>query len=409
MKVLVVHDYGTLSGGAEHVSVLLRDGLRRRGHDARMFASTACPLRIENVADYSCYGTVSRARKILQVANPWAARRLRIVLREFRPDIVHLRMFLTQLSPLILRPLAGFHTLLHVGSYETICPLLTKTLPDGSDCRRVAGMACYGEGCVSLMGAARVLMQTGLFKRWRATIKLVVANSEWTRRRLVADGVDAATSVWNGVPVRPPRPPLSSPPTIAYAGRLVRKKGVDVLVRAMAAIATAQPEARLIVAGDGPERPELERLIAASGVESRVRMLGHRSRAELDVLLASAWVQVIPSRWEDPFPNVAAEAMMRGTAVIATRWGGVTEIVREGESGLLVGPGDVAALAASLRCVLDSRDFAERMGLTARAFALAELTEERFIGRFEKIYERLAGGDSALGTPGLPETMDSVA
>jgi len=152
MKVLVVHDYGTLSGGAEHVSVLLRDGLRRRGHDARMFASTARPLRIENVADYACYGTTSRGRKVLQAANPWAARRLRMVLREFGPDIVHLRMFLTQLSPLILRPLAGFRTLLHVSSYEMICPLLVKTLPDGSSCRRVVGMACYGEGCVSLMG-----------------------------------------------------------------------------------------------------------------------------------------------------------------------------------------------------------------------------------------------------------------
>jgi len=403
MKVLIVHDYGTLTGGAEQVAVLLRDGLRRRGHDARLFASTARPLEIENVADYTCYGTTAPARKILQVTNPWAARRLRAVLREFEPDIVHLRMFLTQLSPLILRPLAGFRTLLHVGSYEMICPLLLKTLPDGSSCRHRAGMVCYREGCVSLAGAARALVQTRLRNRWWPPITMVVANSEWTRRRLVADGVEAADWVWTGVPVRPARPPLVPPPTIAYAGRLVRKKGVDVLVRAMAMVVAARPGSRLIVAGDGPERPALERLIAECGLGSRVQMLGHRPRSELEVLLGGAWVQAIPSRWEDPFPNAAAEAMMRGTAVVASNWGGVTEIVREGETGLLVPSGDAEALAAALGRVLNDRDFAERMGAQARAFACAELTEDRFVERVERLYARLTIDAPAPRPTALPE------
>jgi len=98
---------------------------------------------------------------------------------------------------------------------------------------------------------------------------------------------------------------------------------------------------------------------------------------------------VVPSRWEDPFPNVAAEAMMRGTAVIASNWGGVTEIVRERETGLLVPPNDPAALAASLGQVLGDRLVAERMGAAARVLALAELTEDRFLDRIERLYARL--------------------
>ena len=118
MKVLIVHDYGVLVGGAEYFSVALRDGLRRRGHDVRLFASSAQPLPLENVADYTCFGTMSAARKLLQVANPWAARGLGEALRRFDPDVVHVRMFLTQLSPLILRQLEGYRSLLHVVNYD---------------------------------------------------------------------------------------------------------------------------------------------------------------------------------------------------------------------------------------------------------------------------------------------------
>jgi glycosyltransferase involved in cell wall biosynthesis len=395
MKVLLVHDYGTESGGAERVSLLLRDGLRRRGHVARLFASSARPLDLPIVADYTCLGTTSPARKVLQAANPWAERRLRHVLREFRPDVVHLRMFLTQLSPLVLRPLAGVPTVLHVGSYELICPLLTRTLPDGASCGHRAGMSCYRAGCVSLLGAARSLIQTRLTSRWRDSISVVVANGEWTGRRLAAEGFAPAESVWNGVPVRPARPPLEGPPTVAYAGRLVRKKGVDVLLRAFASVTAVEPAARLVVAGDGPERAALERLAVELGLGSRLSFAGHRPRAELDRLLGSAWVQVVPSRWEDPFPNVAVEAMMRGTAVIASGWGGVTEIVRDGVSGLLVPPNDPAALAGALARILGDRAMAERMGAEAREFALAELTEDRFLDRFEQIYRGLVGAPAA--------------
>jgi len=411
MKVLIVHDYGTLSGGAEQVSALLRDGLRQRGYDARLFASTARPLGIENVADYTCFGTTSPARRFVQAANPWAARRLRSVLREFAPDVVHLRMFLTQLSPLILGPLAEVPTLMHVGSYEMICPLLTKTLPDGSSCRHHAGMACHRAGCVSLAGAARVAVQSSFRRRWQSPRAVVVANSDWTRRRLEDDGIEVTERVWTGVPLRPARPPLAAPPTVAYAGRLVRKKGVDVLIRAMASIARALPAARLLVAGDGPERSTLERLVAEHGLEDSVHLLGHRPRAELESLLATAWVQVVPSRWEDPFPNVAAEAMMRGTAVIASNWGGVTEIVRERETGLLVPPNDPAALAASLGQVLSDRLVAERMGAAARVLALAELTEDRFLDRIERLYARLTsdGGPRERATVEASGTAAHVA
>src|SRR5688572_33418005 len=116
------------------MSITLRNGLQARGHEARLFASTARPLDIPNAADHTCYGTMAPARRILQVVNPSAVLRLHALLRTYRPDVVHVRMFLTQLSPLVLPLLRKVPSLLHIVNYDLICPLNTKLLPDGSPC-----------------------------------------------------------------------------------------------------------------------------------------------------------------------------------------------------------------------------------------------------------------------------------
>ena len=95
MKILLINDYGTPVGGAEVLTLALRDTLRRQGHDVRLFASSAGSSPDSQAADYVCFGTLSRWRTILQTFNPWAYVRLRRVLQEFRPDVVHVRMFLT--------------------------------------------------------------------------------------------------------------------------------------------------------------------------------------------------------------------------------------------------------------------------------------------------------------------------
>lgn len=391
MRILIVNDYGTLGGGAEHMSVALREGLRRRGHEARLFASTARHPGLENVADDVCFGSESPLRRLLQVVNPMAAARLARVVSGFEPDVIHVRMFLTQLSPAILPLLYGRRSLLHVVNYQTICPVNTKTLPDGSPCHHRAGMVCYREGCVPLAGVGRAAVQLGLWRRWRGAFDRVVANSEWTAERLRREGIEVSDTIWNGVPEAPPRPPLASPPAVAYAGRLVGKKGVDVLLRAMRDVVARLPDARLVIAGDGPDRHELERAAGALGLTPHVIFTGHLPRARLDALLAAAWVQAVPSRWEEPFGLVAAEAMMRGTAVVATRGGGLTEQVRDGETGFLVPPGDPRALSDALARVLENRDLAEAMGARGRSIALAHFREDATVEKFVALYRELCG------------------
>jgi glycosyltransferase involved in cell wall biosynthesis len=397
LRVLVVHDYAILAGGAERISIDLRDELRTRGHDARLFASTARSFPLPDHADYSCYGSNGWPRPFLQTANPWAARALGRALKEFNPDVVHVRMFLTQLSPLILPLLEHRRAILHLGNHQTICPVDTKVLPDGTPCTFRAGVACYRQGCVSVAGLARTALQLPMWRRHQNVFDHIVANSHALADTLRADGVAVNSVVWNGTRPAPARPPLNGPPTVAFAGRLMPLKGVDVLLNAMALVAGRIPDSRLRIIGNGPDESRLRSLVRELGLGEHVSMYPHVTRAELDELSGSAWVVAQPSRYREPFANITSETMMRGTALVATNTGGTPELVRDGVNGFLVPPGDPAALADRLIRVLSDRDGAERMGAEGRAFALRELTTDRMVDQFEQLYaDVLSSGDSPV-------------
>jgi len=389
LKILLVSDYAPPIGGAEIIALMLRDGLRERGHDARLFASRAESGPGDSHADYYCFGTTSSARTALQVANPWAYRRLRRVLAEFRPDVVHVKMFLTQLSPLILPLLRDVPTLHHVVWYRPICPTGTKILPDETPCEEPAGIACRRNGCLSLWAWGPLMFQMRLLKRWRDAFDLVVANSHAVKHTLGLYGIDDVEVVWNGVAVQPEPGPLSSVPMVVFASRLVRGKGGDVLIEAFGRVAKAVPDARLIVAGEGSERERLAKMIAELNLSSQVSMIGHVSREEMEGHFLGAWVQAVPSVWAEPFGIVALEAMMQGRAVVASGSGGLAEIVRDGETGFQVSPGDVGSLADALGRLLQNRNLAEKMGKAGREVAVTHFSEAAFAENFLRLYYRL--------------------
>lgn len=394
-RVLILNDQGAPTGGAELLTLSLREGLRSRGLDARILASTAGSTPASFAADYTCTGSTSGFRNMRRLANPSARRALAAALHDFRPDVVHLRMFTTQLSPLVLPLLAEVPTVYHASWYAAICPNGLKLLPGGVRCDEPAGPACLSNGCFSPPGWAAVMGQRALMRRWWSVVDRIVANSAAVGRALEAEGLGPVEVIPNGVPIRAPRPPLSDPPTVAYAGRLSPEKGVDVLVRAFSGVARVVPDARLVLAGDGPDRSRLEAEVVRAGLVDRVDFLGHVSREALESRLDPAWVQVIPSRVAEPFGLAAAEAMMRGTAVVATDGGGVSEIVVDGLTGTVVPPGAVDPLASALTDLLTRRDRAETMGQAGRERAIEHFGHERFVDRFARLYQTLCSEAAA--------------
>lgn len=367
----------------------LRDALRGRGHDARIFASNARPLTFPSEADYECFGTTSRARGVVQSANPWAAAALRRAMREFRPDVVHVNMFMTQLSPLVLPVIRGVPAIFHAVWYRYVCPTGTKMLPTRAPCRNPMGVACLRARCVPLHDWIPLMAQHAMVRRWADAFGAIAAVSEAVRDRLVEDGVTVDDVIPAPVPVRDSRPPLPEVPTVLFAGRLVRDKGADVLLRAFTRVHRELPAARLTIVGDGPERHPLEQLRHELHLTSAVEMRPHLARGDLERIADAAWVQAVPSVWAEPFGLAVAEAMMRGTAVVASSSGGVPNVVGDLDPNALVPPGDEHALATSLLAFLTDRARCERVGQAARRSALERFAAERVADRFLDHYTRL--------------------
>jgi glycosyltransferase involved in cell wall biosynthesis len=173
-------------------------------------------------------------------------------------------------------------------------------------------------------------------------------------------------------------------PALVFAGRLTAAKNLDVAVEAVERL----PDVSLVVVGDGEERAPLERAAGRAGVADRVRFLGARPRSEVLGLLAAADVAVLPSAWEN-FPHAAVEALAMGTPVVATRVGGVPEIVQDGVNGLLVEPGDATAFGAAVERLLADDELRERFRRAA-APSVERFAADTVYGTIERILQEAA-------------------
>jgi glycosyltransferase involved in cell wall biosynthesis len=177
-------------------------------------------------------------------------------------------------------------------------------------------------------------------------------------------------------------------PLIVSAGRLVRKKGFEYLIDAAALLAPRMPTLRVAIAGDGDLRDELTHRAATAG---NVRLLGSQSQDAVADLLAAGDIAVIPSVHDeagnvDGLPNFALEAMASATPVIATRAGGLAQLIDDGRDGALVAERDSPGLANAIEGLLARAGAAHDMGEAARAKVIRQFGWSRVAERFEHAY-----------------------
>jgi glycosyltransferase involved in cell wall biosynthesis len=217
---------------------------------------------------------------------------------------------------------------------------------------------------------------------------LIVA-SEWVRRQALATGYPAVqirTLAYFTSAALDVGPGPSDAPQVLFCGRLVREKGLDLLLRALARLAGPW---RLAVAGEGALRPAMTRLAERLGLSDRVRFLGWADRATLSRLYAESAVVAVPSRWPEPFGIVGLEAHAHGRPVVAFAVGGIPEWLDDGASGFLVPPYDIEAFADRLRACLESPTRAAAMGARGRQRVQRDFSPRSHLTRLFDIYDRL--------------------
>ena len=222
----------------------------------------------------------------------------------------------------------------------------------------------------------------------------VFTPSSYLRELALAWGVrpDKVSVLPNPAPRIPPLPDRDelrrafglNGATLAFAGRLTTQKSLGHALEAVA----AAPGVELVIAGEGPDRGPLEQRARALGIADRVRFLDAQPRERIVELFRAADATILSSSWEN-FPHTVVEALAVGTPVLAMEAGGVAEVVHDGVNGLLVAPGDTAALSEAVRRYFQEDGLRQQLR-TVAASSVAAYAPDRVFGELEATLARVA-------------------
>jgi glycosyltransferase involved in cell wall biosynthesis len=387
MKVLFLNEHYAPVGGAEQVMLSECRHLEAEGH------RTAVVYSVQNERSFGS------ERPTYLIPEPGHTResvgKVLGVLAQERPDLVHAH---GGGDPELLRAVCRrVPTVRTVHSQSFLCPGESKTYwRTGKCCPLAFGPRClvnaYRE-CCATRHPGRLLsryQQCGRNLRDAQELARLIVCSEYMRGELCLNGlarnrIELVSLFPACVPSADSAPaPTARPGTVLFVGRLVRAKGWELLLEALAA---SQSTWRLVIVGEGPDDEEVRQCVRRLGVSHRVRLEGFREGAALSAWYAAADLVLVPSLWPEPFGMVGVEAMAHGKPVVAFDVGGIPEWLSHGETGLLVPPGEVAGLAAAIEELLMSPERRRAMGQAGLAQYQARFTEERHYGLLKAVYE----------------------
>ncbi|PWU24586.1 MAG: transferase [Candidatus Rokuibacteriota bacterium] len=296
-------------------------------------------------------------------------------------DIVHVHSLYPRLSPAVLRTVPrAIPVVMTLHNFRLMC-LPATYLRGGAICEDCASRlpwrgvmhACYRDsrsasGALALSLAIHRLL--GTFSR----VDQFLAVSQFVREKHVEAGLpDSRVAVKPNFAWPTARRSGAGGPLL-YVGRIAPEKGLDTIIRALPA------SLELVVAGDGPDRARLE-----SQASSNVRFLGQVDTADVESLLRSARALVVPSRWYEGQPRAIVEAFAAGVPVLASRIGGLPELIEDGVDGYLVEPSEVPAWRAALYRFADDAE-AQRLGDGAYRKWKASFTPPTALSGLEAAY-----------------------
>ena len=369
---------------------LLRDSLIAQGHEVLVVATDKNSVGHDVFADVMVPaisgGSARRLTRYAFYAEAYST--LRRLVRRFRPDVVHFHT-VGEFSPSVLLAARGVPFIVTVhGPEDFTLELLPWQLP-ASDYKHHS----YQWGDITTKGRLRYaylrFFQRPLYLLALRKCARFVAPSRFMAHVLAEEApAQLIEQIYNGIDLPEPLP-VTTESRLLFVGRLEAVKGVDVLLRAFARVRRSHPGAELVLIGDGEQREDLEQLVDDLGARDAVRFLGWIGEEEVRSAMAESTAVVIPSVWPENLPTVALEAMGVGRAIVASRVGGMPELIKDGQTGLLTRPYDVNDLARALSTVLDDPALARHMG--ERAHGQSDtFSMTHFVPALVDLYERVS-------------------
>jgi glycosyltransferase involved in cell wall biosynthesis len=399
MKILLVNKFHYLKGGAERVYFETKALLEKHGHEVICFSmndekNVASPQK-EYFVEHTDFGSKDNwVKKALRyIYYPEAARKLEALIEAEKPDIAHLHNISHYLTASILKPLKknGIPVVQTLHDYQLICPnyhLFVKNRV----CERCKEHKYYnavlrrcirGEFWASVLGALELTAQW-IFRFYRENVDIFIAPSNFLASKLKAWGVKQEVEVVaNFVDLEKLKPNFIDDGYLVCVSRLSHEKGIMTLIRAIRKV----PEIKLKLIGEGPDRKAILEYLKQKQVRN-VEYLGAKFGEELFEIVSKAKFVVIPSENYENAPMFAIEAMALGKPILASRLGGLAEMVKEGVNGWLFQAGDIKNLRRDIRLHFEDKNLAE-LGANGRRIAEEKYSAEKHCKDLMIVYTSL--------------------
>jgi len=409
MKILQIDKFYFVKGGVERYMFELTDILQSYEHEVIPFSMKHEQNLKTEYDDYFVeninFNIPALTQKIVNIPKITsrlfysfeAKRKLERLIEDTKPDIAHIHMIDHQISPSILHTLkkCKIPILQTVHHYKLVCPNYRLYIDQkGCICEKCLTGNYYHavlEKCHknSYSASLLVCLETyfhKMLKIYENNIDLFHVPSKFIGRKIAQAGISEKKIEHLFLTIKMEDFPFSPDFDnyfVSY-GRLSNEKGFPVLLDAMKKIKNAQ----LIVIGDGPQRPELEKIKAENDL-ANVEFVGSKDRDELISIIAKSKFVVLPSQWYENSPLVIYESFALGKPVIGADIGGIPEFINPGEDGLLFEAGNAEELSEKIHILLEDSAKIKSFGARAREKAEREFAPEKHYKKIMKIYQGL--------------------
>lgn len=402
MRILSINKFYYLSGGSERYMFGLNQLLEESGHTVIPFAmahpenmeSQYSPFFVSRVDYSSSSSLVTKVKAALKVIySREAEREIEKLIKETNPQIAHLHNVAHQLSPSILYALQRNNVpiIQTLHDYKLVCPVYTMYTHD-QVCERCLNGQYYNvvrhrcnKNSIVASAINMVEMYTHTMLRSYDKVHAFISPSVFLMNKMIEGGIssDRIHHIPNFIDACCYAPHYRNDGYLLFLGQLTTVKGLDIVLQALQHL----PKIHLIVAGRGPEKERFESFAQKHNL--RVTFVGFQSGNDLKELIQNSLVVVVPSVWYENFPYAILEAFAYGKPVIASRLGGMAELVSDDETGYLFSPGSSYDLSEKISKALSNSTKMMVMGKAAREKVERELNPVLHLEKIVRLYKQL--------------------
>lgn len=402
MRILIVNKFHWFKGGSEKYYFELGQLLKEHGHDIAFFSMKDEKNIQTGEKEYFVKASDMNSKNILKafqvVSSKSNQRKMEEVLNDFKPDIVHLNNFQRQLSASIIEPCVkrNIPIVYTAHDVQAICPAITMMDSNKNPCElclKGKYIHCFKKKCIkdsklkSLLGAVEGVYYRN-HKIYTEKMDYIITPSEFYKKKFTEDGVNEnkIKTMYNFIEINDYNLKTQDDGYALYFGRLSREKGILNLITAF----SQMDKGMLYIAGEGPEKIVIEKMIKEYRLEKRVKLLGFLNKDQMIDVIRKCKFVVVPSIWYENCPYSILETLAIGKPVIGSDMGGIPELIQDGENGFIYSHNHIEELSDKMLQLFRNEELVQKFSQKSKKIAIEKFSKEKYYENIINIYNEVS-------------------